>query len=191
MKKDTNPRLNTGLILRWKNKDDVKAQEGGLQEIVICRIQKSSQLSQCSFGLNMTTRILIIEDDPTREEKLRSWLPADMNAVNARSAGTAIGILKRDKGKVYAGIVLDHDLERRPASESDLFLCGKDVVDIIISKVFRDVSILIHSVNESQVPVMHTLLEKAGFAVKRIPMDVLTAASFNEWLDYVRENFES
>ena len=140
---------------------------------------------------NMRMRILIIEDDPAREEKLRSWLPVDMNAVISRSAGRAIGILKRDKGKVYAGIVLDHDLGKRPASESDLFLCGTDVVDAIIINVSRDVLILIHSVNESQAPVMHTMLQNAGFMVDRIPMDTLTRESFNEWLDYIRENYES
>ena len=53
----------------------------------------------------MRMRILIIEDDPAREERLRSWLPADMSAMIARSAGTAMGILKRDKGKVYADLV--------------------------------------------------------------------------------------
>ena len=36
---------------------------------------------------NMKMRILIIEDDPAREEKLRSWLPVDVKAVIARSAG--------------------------------------------------------------------------------------------------------
>ena len=102
-----------------------------------------------------------------------------------------MGILKRDKGKVYAGIVLDHDLEKNPASESDLFLCGQDVVDTIIKNVSKQVPILIHSVNESQAPVMQTMLEKAGFAVERIPMDILTRESFNEWLEYVRENWES
>jgi hypothetical protein len=111
-----------------------------------------------------------------------------MIAVIARSAGTAMGILKRDKRKVYAGIVLDHDLEKRPASESDLFLCGQDVVDAIIMNVSREVLLLIHSVNETQASVMHTMLEEAGFAVERIPMDVLTRESFNEWLDNVREN---
>jgi hypothetical protein len=56
--------------------------------------------------------------------------------------------------------------------------------------VSREVSILIHSVNESQAPVMHTMLDKAGFSVERIPMDVLTRESFNEWLEYVYENCE-
>ena len=102
-----------------------------------------------------------------------------------------MGILTRDKGRVYAGIVLDHDLEKRPASESDLSLCGRDVVDTIIKYVSKDVPVLIHSVNGSQAPVMHTMLEKAGFKVERIPMNILTEESFNEWLEEVRENCES
>ena len=53
-------------------------------------------------------RILTIEDDPPREADLRSWLPAGViYAVVATSAGKAVGIVSRDRGKVYAGIVLD------------------------------------------------------------------------------------
>ena len=70
-------------------------------------------------------------------------------------------------------------------------LCGTDVVEAIIFNVSKDVPILIHSVNQSQAPVMHTMLEKAGFAVERIPMNVPTGESFNEWLDFVRDNRES
>ena len=92
-----------------------------------------------------------------------------MNAVITQSAETAIGILKTDKGRVYEGIVLDLNLEKRPASESNLSLCSTDVVDAIIRYVSKDVPTLIHSVNESQAPVMHTMLEKAGFMVERIP----------------------
>jgi len=84
-------------------------------------------------------RILIIEDDPDRVEKLCSWLPADVIAVTARSAGTAMGVLKRSKGKVYAGIMLDHDLEKRPVCETDLRLCGQDVVHLIVENIPRHV----------------------------------------------------
>ena len=139
----------------------------------------------------MKIRILIIEDDPDREEKLRSWLPAGMIAVTARSAGTAMGILKRDKGKVYAGIMLDHDLDKSPVCETDLKLCGQDVVKLIIGNISKKVPILIHSCNPSEAPVMHSLLEKAGFAVERISMNDLTEESFKDWLTYVRENWES
>ncbi len=139
----------------------------------------------------MKIRILIIEDDPDRVEKLRSWLPTDVIAVAARSAGMAMGILKRDKGKVYAGIMLDHDLDKSPVCETDLKLCGQDVVKLIIRNVSKEVPILIHSCNPSEAPVMHSLLEKAGFAVERISMNDLTEESFKEWLNYVRENWES
>ena len=136
---------------------------------------------------NVRIRILIIEDDPVREARLRSWIPLDITAVVASSAGGAIVILKRDKGAVYTGIVLDHDLGKRPATDTDLRLCGKDVVNAIIAGVSKTVPVLIHSVNESQAPIMQSMLQRAGFDVERIPMNVLTKASFNEWLSYARE----
>jgi hypothetical protein len=73
------------------------------------------------------TRILIIEDDANREARLKSWLPAEVRAVVATSPGKAIGILRRDSGVVYAGIVLDFDLQLRRATASDLHLSGHHV----------------------------------------------------------------
>ena len=73
-------------------------------------------------------RPLIVEDDPDREQILRGWLPADVRAVVAASAGRALGILRRDQGRVFAGVVLDHDLQERPGSDVDRFLSGRDIV---------------------------------------------------------------
>ena len=64
--------------------------------------------------------------------------------------GRALGILRRDPGRVYAGIVLDHDLQGQIASEADRFLTGQDVVRAILRYVSPDVPVLVHSMNASQ-----------------------------------------
>ena len=94
-------------------------------------------------------RILIVEDDPERIAQIRSLIPTDIKIVVASSAGKAIGILERDRGNVYAGIMLDYNLERQPATEMDLELTGQHVVDAIIRNVNTGVPILIHSKNVS------------------------------------------
>ena len=94
----------------------------------------------------MKMKILIIEEDPARGKMLCACLPADMEAVVARSATAAIYLLKRRpskrsartalrgsetvahmlkraKEKVYAGIVLGYGPEKRPDSES-IGSCG-------------------------------------------------------------------
>ncbi len=134
-------------------------------------------------------RILIIEDNTQREKLLRSWTPPDARVVIARSAGRAIGILERDRGRVYSGIVLDHDLQEKTATEADRYLSGQDLVDRIISNVSRDVPILVHSVNAGQGWVMAVRLQKQGFEVTHIPMSVLTAQAFEEWVQQVREAY--
>jgi hypothetical protein len=48
-------------------------------------------------------RLLLIEDDMTRIDLFQKWLPADIRMVVASSPGKAIGILQRDRGRVYAG----------------------------------------------------------------------------------------
>ena len=132
-------------------------------------------------------RILIIEDNTQREELIRSWVPPDVRTVIARSAGRAIGILERDRGRVYSGIVLDYDLQEKAATEADRYLSGQDLVDRIIRNVDRDVPILVHSVNTSQGWIMVVRLRKQGFDVTHIPMSLLTAQTFAEWMGEVRE----
>jgi CheY-like chemotaxis protein len=134
-------------------------------------------------------RILIVEDDLDREKLLLSWLPPEVKAVVATSAGKAMGILRVDWRSVYAGIVLDHDLQARKASESDRYLSGQDVTQAIIEHIKRHVPILIHSMNASQRAVISSRLQRAGFEVTTMPMDALTPEPFRAWVDSVIENW--
>lgn len=135
----------------------------------------------------MSNRILVVEDDPAREQTIRSWLPTDIRPVLATSAGAAIGTLRLDRGAVYAGIMLDHDLQSRRAGGHDEHLCGQDVVEAIVEYVDRDVPILIHSMNSIGRAAMASRLRKAGFSVEVIPMSALTPVELEEWLADVRE----
>lgn len=135
-------------------------------------------------------RLLIVEDDPDREQILRSWLPADVRVVVAVSAGRALGILRRDQGRVFAGVVLDHDLQERPGSDVDRFLSGRDIVGAMIQFISKDVPILVHSVNVRGSAAMVNRLREAGFDVTKIPMDVLTEETFRSWLQSVRDLWE-
>ena len=132
-------------------------------------------------------RLLIVEDNLEREQQLRARLPVDIKLVVATSAGKAMGVLRLDKGRVYAGIVLDHDLQERSAPEADPFLSGKDVVEAVIRYVSKDVPILVHFINSSQSTIMVNRLREADFGVTKIPMDILTKESFQSWIEYVRE----
>ena len=58
-------------------------------------------------------RILIVEDDSDRLREIKSWMPPDVFVSNVTDAGAAIGLIKRDRGRVYAGIMLDHDLQEQ------------------------------------------------------------------------------
>ncbi len=139
---------------------------------------------------NKILRILIIEDDTAREERIKSWLPDDVRPVVATSAGTAIGTLRLDSGLVYAGVMLDHDLQDHRATESDAMLSGRDVVDSMIEHLSRDVMILVHSVNEYGAASMIKNLRDAGFDVVRNSMDTLTENDLHAWVDEVRENWK-
>jgi len=134
--------------------------------------------------------LLIIEDDPEREEKLKSWLPKDFRPVVAQSAGVALGILSRDRGDVLKGIVLDHDLEKRPLTSSDKKLDGHHIVLSIVQNISVEIPILVHSVNYIESPLMVSRLTKAGFDVLRIPMSDLDEERFQEWLEEILESQE-
>lgn len=51
-------------------------------------------------------KILIVEDDKKRTKLFESWMLDVFRAIFARTAGTALGILERDQGHVYAGSAL-------------------------------------------------------------------------------------
>jgi CheY-like chemotaxis protein len=131
-------------------------------------------------------RVLIIEDDRGRVEKFKAWLPEDVLVVVAWSAGRALGILERDHGKVYAGILLDHDLQQHAATGADEFLSGTQVAEAIIRNISHEVPILVHSMNPTKAPVMARRLAEAGFSVTQVPMEALNREKFGEWLVGVR-----
>jgi hypothetical protein len=135
-------------------------------------------------------RILIVEDDASRVEKIRTWMPPDVAISNVTDTGVAMAQIKADKGNVYAGIMLDHDLRGQLKVTSSALLSGSDLINIIIHNIDRDVPILVHSMNLGMAPVMVRRLEIAGFYVKRIPMVELTKDKLNEWIDLVRECWE-
>jgi len=132
-------------------------------------------------------RLLMVEDDPERVEVIRAWLPQDFRLVVAASAGRARGVLRRDRGRVYAGIMLDLDLQLRAVHESEQFMSGRDVALDIRHNIDRSVPILVHSLNPRAGSVVEQL-EGAGFAVTRIPMEQFTREQFQEWLAEVRDN---
>jgi hypothetical protein len=56
-------------------------------------------------------RILLVDDDERRLAQLREWIPEGFLCVTVSSAGALRGLLRRDKGRVYAGISSDLNLE--------------------------------------------------------------------------------
>lgn len=137
-------------------------------------------------------RLLLIEDDPARIEKFRGWsADTEFVLIEASSAGRAMGILRPGMVDGVAGILLDHDLEKQPVTDSDLRLSASNLLDSIVRVVPGHVPVLIHSMNASQPPVMERRLVANGFSVTRVRMSSLTPDLFATWLDDVRDNWET
>jgi hypothetical protein len=135
-------------------------------------------------------RLLLIEDDIGRVEDFRGWLPSWAMLVWAQSAGAALGVIRRDSGRVYGGVLLDHDLEQRAKTMDDESLSGTDVALALVQHFSTDVPILIHSMNQVHVPRVARQLEDRGFWVTRIPFKNLSEARFRAWLDEARDIWE-
>lgn len=131
-------------------------------------------------------RILVVEDRESRVKALRSWSPPDTRIVWAKSAGSAIGIIKRDPGRVYDGIMLDHDLNEQGMTQHEGLYSGKHVVKAILQQIENDVPVFVHSANASGGPAMAEMLRGEGFDVQQVPMGQLTSERFQVWLDVVR-----
>ena len=135
-------------------------------------------------------RILSIEDNIVRINIFRGWLYDSAKLVDVSSGGKAMGLLKRDNnrnpknGRVYSGILLDHDLQEQPITAQDRSLSSSHLVDLLIENIFHDVPILMHSMNQVEAITMKKRLESAGFSVTQHPFKKLTKAAFDEWLSY-------
>lgn len=137
-------------------------------------------------------RILCVEDDATRVGVFEEWikymkLPYEVRFVWAKSAGAAIGLLSRDRGRVYAGILLDHDLDLQNLTSWDGLYSGKDVVKKIVEVVDKDVPVRIHSTNPKGGPEMKEKLEGAGFVVELMPFGRGHYGHYKDWLTHVCE----
>ena len=132
-------------------------------------------------------RLLLIEDDIGRVEDFRAWLPSWAKLVWAQSAGSALGVIRRDTGRVYGGVLLDHDLEQRVMTVDDESLSGTDVALALVENFSTDVPILIHSMNHLKAPRDARQLEDRGFWVTRIPFYDLSEVRFRAWLDEARD----
>jgi hypothetical protein len=135
-------------------------------------------------------RLLLIEDDILRVEDFRAWLPSWATLVWAQSAGSALGVIRRDTGRIYGGVLLDHDLEQRVMTVDDESLSGTDVALALVENFSTDVPILIHSMNHLKAPRVARQLEDRGFWVTRIPFYDLSEVRFRAWLEEARDIWE-
>jgi len=132
-------------------------------------------------------RLLLVEDDPERIARFTAWSPPDVRLVVVRGGGRALGLLERDPGRVYAGLLLDHDLPAQAVNDAERNVTGTEVARGIRRHVDPEIPILIHSMNATGARRMATPLITAGFEVSVIPMAELTQERFLAWLDTVRE----
>lgn len=131
-------------------------------------------------------RLLVVEDNVERLALFERWMPADVRVTWARSAGRAMRIIELDPGRVYAGMLLDHDLVDQNASPAELGLTGRHVVDRIIRHVDPDAAMLVHSINPAGARLMVQRLEAAGFWTTRTPFPTLSKAKLHAWIDEIR-----
>ena len=132
-------------------------------------------------------RLLLIEDDADRITRFRAWCPSDIRLVVAASGGRALGLLERDPGRVYAGLLLDHDLPFQAVNDAERSVTGTQVVQGILRHIDPEIPILIHSMNHTAARRMSTTLMTAGFDVSVVPMAELTEDRFLVWIEAVRE----
>lgn len=132
-------------------------------------------------------RILLVEDDEVRIERLGAWLPKELRLVVARSAGRAISTLRIDGPQTYAGLMLDHDLQQQIVAPEERGLSGTDLIRVVIDRVDHDVPVLVHSMNSSRGPAMVGRLKQAGFEVSYVPFEMLTEKHFLAWIEHVRD----
>ena len=132
-------------------------------------------------------RILIVDDETERRATLARYIGSSATVVECESAGGAIGLLRRDCGAVYCGIMLDYDLGGRKGASGGPFLSGEDVADALCQYIDRSVRVFIHSNAKSHTPALANRLRQAGFEVERVSFDDTTESIVREWVDEIVE----
>lgn len=140
---------------------------------------------------HLKPRILLIEDDPLRIEKIQNWLKdTDFVMIEASSGGKAKGILRKNMTDGIAGVMLDHDLEKQRLTSADMTISGTDLINGISQSMPKHIPVLVHSMNDSKSPLMAKKLTQQGYCVTKIKMEELTKAKFDEWLEEVADVWE-
>jgi hypothetical protein len=122
--------------------------------------------------------LLLVEDDDQRAAAIKACIPPDIHCVWARSAGAALGVLRRDR---FSGIMLDFDLYR--SAVGDPQFTGESVAAGICETQSRHCEIFIHSQNPSGARKAFELLKQAGFSVEQHPWSAAAATPIRHWLE--------
>ena len=122
--------------------------------------------------------LLLVEDDDQRAAAIKACIPPDIHCVWARSAGAALGVLRRDR---FSGIMLDFDLYR--SAVGDPQFTGESVAAGICETQSRHCEIFIHSQNPSGARRAFELLKQAGFSVEQCPWSAEAAQPLKCWLE--------
>jgi hypothetical protein len=127
---------------------------------------------------SQTKVLLLVEDDDRRAAAIKAGIPPDIHCVWTKSAGAALGVLKRDK---FSGIMLDFDLYR--SAHGDPQFNGESVAAGICETQSRHCEIFIHSQNPSGARKAFELLKQAGFSVEQCPWSAEAAKPLKWWLE--------
>ena len=122
--------------------------------------------------------LLLVEDDDQRAAAIKACIPREIRCVWVKSAGTALGVLGRDK---FSGIMLDFDLYR--SAHGDPQFTGESVAAGICETQGRHCEIFIHSQNPSGARRAFELLKQAGFSVEQCPWSAKAAQPLKCWLE--------
>ena len=120
--------------------------------------------------------VLLVEDDDERAGEIKRCVPHQLKCVHARSAGAAIGILRRDQ---FTAILLDFDLYR--SAHGDPQFTGETVAKVICETQTRSCQIFVHSQNPLGGPRVFAMLKQAGFSVEQFPWSSQAIGPLTSW----------
>jgi hypothetical protein len=127
--------------------------------------------------------LLLVEDDDQRAAAIKACVSPDIHCVWAKSAGAALGVLRRDK---FSGIMLDFDLYR--SAHGDPYFNGESVAAGICETQGRHCEIFVHSQNPGGARKAFELLKQAGFSVEQHPWSAETAKLLKRWLEELSDH---
>lgn len=126
-------------------------------------------------------RLLLVEDNQDRIDKIHTWLPVNFELVIAANVDQAVELLKQNNVNTFGAFMLSLDIYKLSSISSDLIPPNSSLEVNLALKLAKDSSVLVISNDIGLSNLIGQGINNAGFDVTSIPFENFEKGKFLTW----------